>query len=227
MNLTNTETILHKDVLLYGLRKRMTDEQEAMAHSILNNRITYVNAKAGTGKTTIAVAMAKYLWETREQRAIYITPTVEERTLGFTTGDPAAKELKYMSPLMDALSECNEQDPLEVMQLSGEFGADHKRWVEAKSHTFLRGSNIKGKTVIIDEVQNLTRGELKKVLTRISDNCTVIAIGHDGQIDLPKASTSGFVPYLNHFKDEPYCEVITLTKNFRGQLAQHADELRW
>ena len=224
--MTKTKT-LHKDVLLYDLRERMTDEQEAMVHSILNNRITFVNAKAGTGKTTIAVAMAKYLWETEEQRAIYVTPTVEERTLGFTTGDPAAKELKYMTPLFDALAECHEQEPLEVVQLSGQIGAEHKRWMEAKSHAFLRGSNIKNKTVIIDEAQNLTRGELKKVLTRISDNSTVIVIGHDGQIDLPKSSVSGFVPYIEHFKYQPYSEVVELTHNFRGSLAQHADELRW
>src|SRR5699024_9694094 len=77
------------------------------------------------------------------------------------------------------------------------------------------------------ETQNLTRGELKKVLTRISDDCTVIMIGHHGQIDLPKERSSGFVPYIEHFKDEDYCEVVTLTRNFRGRLAQHADKLKW
>jgi len=102
-----------------------------------------------------------------------------------------------------------------------------KAWVEAKSHTFLRGGNIKGSTVIIDEAQNLTRGELKKVLTRIHPDTTVIMIGHDGQIDLKKPEKSGFTPYLEHFSGESYVKVVELTKNFRGPLAQKADELTW
>src|SRR5699024_5554340 len=100
-------------------------------------------------------------------------------------------------------------------------------WIEAKSHTFLRGSNIKNSTLIIDESQNLTRGELKKVLSRVHDSTTVIVIGHDGQNDLKNPSKSGFVPYLEHFKDEPYAKVCVLTKNFRGDVAKHADELEW
>lgn len=221
------ESTLHKDILLYGLRERMTDEQEAMVYSILNNRLTAVNARSGTGKTTIAVAVAKYLYESTGQRAVYLFGTPQERTLGYRPGGTNEKELDYYAPLVDALQETGEQDPLNVIQQSGDFVGTPRTWIEARSHTFLRGTNLKGKTVIIEETQNLTRGELKKVLTRISDDCTVVMIGHDGQIDLPKPESSGFVPYIEHFKDEHYCGVITLTKNFRGQLAQHADKMRW
>lgn len=52
-------------------------------------------------------------------------------------------------------------------------------------------------------------------------------IGHDGQCDLDKPSKSGFVPYLRHFKNEPYCHVCSLTKNFRGFISTKADELNW
>lgn len=52
-------------------------------------------------------------------------------------------------------------------------------------------------------------------------------IGHDGQCDLPKPAKSGFAPYIEHFRDKSYANVVTLTKNFRGQLAQDADELTW
>ena len=220
-------TKLHGNVLLYGLRERMTDEQEAMVESILTNRLTIVNAKAGTGKTTVAVAMAKYLYETNGQRCVFLFGTPQERTLGYRPGTTAEKELEYLAPLIDALQECGEQDPLNIIQQAGDFVGSDKKWIEARSHTFTRGTNLKGKTVIVEETQNLTRGELKKVLTRISDDCTVIMIGHEGQCDLPKQSSSGFIPYLEHFRNEDYCEVITLTKSFRGDLAEHADKLTW
>lgn len=220
-------TKLHGSVLLYGLRERMTDEQETMVESILTNRLTIVNAKAGTGKTTVAVAMAKYLYETKGQRCVFLFGTPQERTLGYRPGTTAEKELEYLAPLIDALQECGEQDPLNIIQQAGDFVGSDKKWIEARSHTFTRGTNLKGKTVIVEETQNLTRGELKKVLTRISDDCTVIMIGHEGQCDLPKQSSSGFIPYLEHFRNEDYCEVITLTKSFRGDLAEHADKLTW
>jgi len=54
---------LHEDIQLYGLRELMTEEQEDYINAILNNKIVFVNARAGSGKTTVAVALAKYLNE--------------------------------------------------------------------------------------------------------------------------------------------------------------------
>jgi phosphate starvation-inducible protein PhoH and related proteins len=64
-------------------------------------------------------------------------------------------------------------------------------------------------------------------LTRVHNSAKVIVIGHDKQIDLKDPKKSGFVPYLEHFRNEPYCKVVELHVNFRGQLAQHADNLNW
>src|SRR5690625_7673309 len=100
-------------------------------------------------------------------------------------------------------------------------------WIKAMSHVFMRGTNIKDSTLIIDEAQNMTRGDLKKVLTRVHDMTKVIMIGHTGQNDLTGSSVSGFEPYLEHFRDEPYAKVVELSKNFRGKLATKADELTW
>jgi len=62
------------------------------------------------------------------------------------------------------------------------------------------------------------------VLTRIHDDSKVIMIGHIGQVDLV-GSKSGFVDYIEHFRNEPYCKIVELTKNFRGRLATDADEI--
>lgn len=207
--------------LFYGLK--LTDEQRQYVDSIFDNQITIVNARAGTGKTTLAVGAAKIL----EQPLYYIFSPVEEDTLGFTPGEVEDKEAKYIVPLLDALKEIKEDHRFALYR---DKNPEHVRgvaWVFAKSHVFVRGSNIKNATVIIDETQNFTRGELKKVLTRIHDSCKVIVIGHDGQCDLDNPEKSGFVPYLEHFRDEPYCQVVELTTNFRGRLARHADALHW
>src|SRR5699024_3079949 len=109
---------LHKDIMLYGLRKRMTDEQEAMVESILNNRLTAVDAPAGTGKSTVAVAVAKSLFATTGEKAVYLFGTPQERTMGFRPGSTSEKELDYVAPLIHALQDCGGLDPLKVIQLS-------------------------------------------------------------------------------------------------------------
>jgi phosphate starvation-inducible PhoH-like protein len=213
---------LPKDNLLFGFAEKLTNEQKEYVNSIFDNQLTIVNARSGTGKTTLAVACAKIIGKP----LLYIFSPVEEQTLGYTPGTVEEKEAKYITPLKDALLEINEdpsrsiesEDNLENMK-SG------KAWVKPISHVFARGTNIKEKTVIIDEAQNFTKSELKKVLTRIHDSCTVVIIGHIGQIDLDRPTESGFAAYIEHFKKKEYCHVCDLSWNFRGKLANDADEL--
>jgi phosphate starvation-inducible protein PhoH len=215
---------LPKNNMLFGFAPKLTDEQRKYVDSIFDNQFTIVNARSGTGKTTLAVACAKIIGKP----LLYVFSPVEEKRMGFRPGSQQDKEREYYQPLIDALLKIGEV-PAKV--LYDEENMDAMKagtvWVTAKSHIFARGTNIEDCTIIIDESQNFTRGELKKLLTRIHDNTTVIMIGHDGQCDLPDASKSGFVPYIGHFANEPYVGIHHLTKNFRGPLAQKADELEW
>lgn len=80
------------------------------------------------------------------------------------------------------------------------------------------------KEMFIDEAQNLTKKELRKILTRIHDSCHVFLIGDPDQCDIdPKKS--GFVAYLNHYSTESYAQICELTKNFRGRISAHAESL--
>lgn len=214
---------LPKDNMLFGFADKLTDEQRIYVNSIFDNQLTIVNAKAGTGKTTLAVACAKLL----DKPLVYTFSPVEEGSLGFTPGTVEEKEAKYIQPLLDALAEIREDVRFAIKSEKNPDIINEGAWITAKSHTFVRGTNIKNSTVIIDEAQNLTRGELKKLLTRIHDTCHVVIIGHVEQIDLKDPKKSGFAPYIEHFRNESYCEVVELTKNFRGNLARKADELVW
>jgi phosphate starvation-inducible protein PhoH len=215
---------LPKDSMFFGFADKLTDEQRIYVNSIFDRQLTLVNARSGTGKTTLAVAAAKLLGKP----LVYVFSPVEEGRMGFRPGNQREKEAAYITPLSDALYEIGE-DPAKVIY-DPENAEALKRgtaWVYPMSHIFARGTNIKGKTVIIGESQNFTRGELKKLLTRIHDDCSVILEGHTEQCDLQNVSKSGFAPYIEHFRNEPYAQVCELTVNFRGQLAQHADTLEW
>ena len=215
---------LPKDNMLFGFADKLTEEQQRYVDSIFDNKITFVNAPSGSGKTTLAVACAKVL----DRPLIYIFAPIEEKKMGFRPGKQEEKEAEYLQPLKDALLEINESpDRVINSEENVENLKNGNVWVFPKSHIFARGTNIKDCTVIISESQNFTRGELKKILTRIHDSCKVIVEGHDGQCDLPDPSKSGFVPYINHFQNEDYIGVVELTKNFRGVISRKADEFTW
>lgn len=206
-----------KDSLFYGLRHTMTEEQEYFANSIIDYNVVFCNSKAGTGKTTIAYASLYYLLELGEiDRIYYLFSPVEERSMGYRPGNQQEKEADYLQPIKDAIVKLN-QNPDRALD-------DKYGWVTARSHTFLRGANFERVGIIIDEAQNYTKGELKKSLTRIHDNCHVVVIGHDGQIDLENPELSGFRAYLEHYeKLTDKVRVCMLTKNFRGWISSHAD----
>lgn len=213
---------LPKDNMLFGFAPKLTDEQRVYVDSIFDNQLTMVNARSGTGKTTLAVACAKIIGKP----LVYIFAPVEEGVMGFRPGTQAEKEREYLQPLKDALLEIGE-NPTQVMHDDDNIDAMKagRVWVYPKSHIFARGTNIKDSVVIIAEAQNFTKGELRKVLTRIHDDCSVVIEGHAGQCDLANPETSGFVPYIAHFADKPYAQTCALNWNFRGRLANDADEL--
>ena len=214
---------LPKDSMFFGFAPRLTDEQRTYVNAMFDRQLTIVNAPSGTGKTTLAVAVAKMLGKP----LVYVFSPVEEGRMGFRPGTQREKEAAYITPLTDALLKIG-QIPVQAIYDEERPGRENQyAWVYPMSHVFARGMNIEDKTVIIDEAQNFTRGELKKLLTRMHDSTTVILIGHDGQCDLKDASKSGFAPYIEHYRNEPYATVCELTVNFRGKLAQHADRLAW
>ena len=100
-------------------------------------------------------------------------------------------------------------------------------FVSCRSHTFLRGTNIDEKTIlIVDEAQNFYLDELKKVLTRVKDGAKVIVLGHSGQNDIvAHPEYSGFESYIEHFKDKEKVAICQLTQNFRGWVSEWADNL--
>lgn len=216
-----------KDHPFYGFE--LDDDQKAFRDAIWNQDklIVFANAKAGTGKTLVAVATANLLVQYgRYDGIVYISSPTQEAKLGFLPGEISDKVAVYSEPLLEALIKLNINPNTAVNQVSIENQKNGTGYIDAISHVYLRGCNFENKVVIVDEAQNSYTDELKKTLTRMSDSCKVIVIGHSGQIDLyHNPENSGFVRYLNHFKDDDRTAVCELKTNHRGWISSHADEL--
>ena len=211
----------------YFYRIRVDEEQRKFRQAIWdkNIQIVFCDARAGTGKTTIAVATANLLVKYGLYEGItYIISPCMEGELGFLPGSAEEKTKPYATALQQALLECDEQ-PERVIIQNGCASVKDGAYVDFIPHTFLRGTNLKNRVVILDESQNFDIHSLKKVLTRIHDNSKAIVIGHSGQRDAFRAGDSAFKRYIEHFKPDPRAAVCELSINYRGWLANHADEL--
>lgn len=195
---------------------------------ILSDDVSFVgvDAKAGCGKTIVATGCADILVHTgKYDGMLYVFATPQEYKLGYRPGTQEQKESAYFEPLNDALYTLGHDPSREIVQLTTpENTKAGNAWIEARSTTFMRGINLANKVVVIDEAQNLTVKELKKLLTRVHDNSKIIMIGHSKQCDINEGA-SGFTRYLEHFASEPYFRRIALTINHRGRISTHADEL--
>jgi phosphate starvation-inducible protein PhoH and related proteins len=206
----------------------LDDEQKVFRDYIWDKDklIVFCNARAGTGKTTLAAATADLLVKyNRYDGIVYIASPTQEQKQGYLAGSLEQKSEPYFEPFYQALNKIG----VNLMTSLCSDITNQKNgtgYIECMTHTFLRGCNFENKVVILDEAQNYYKDELKKVLTRIHDNCKVIVIGHSGQIDLyNNPEHSGFVRYLEHFESDDRCAVCQLTKNYRGWISNHADDL--
>lgn len=210
----------------YGMK--LDDEQYEFAEAIWSKDkdIVFVDAKAGTGKTTIAVGVANLLVQYgRYPEIIYIMSPYGERKQGYLPGDMEQKSSVYFEPCYQALVTCN-VNHYTAMTSDIENQKNGSAYITCTTDTFLRGQNLDNAVIIIDEAQNYTTSQLKKTLTRVGSNTKVIVIGHKLQCDLEDSIQSGFGRYIEHFREEERASVCTLKQNHRGWISRHADDLR-
>ena len=206
----------------------LDEEQAAFVKAIKdkNKTIIFCDAPAGTGKTTLAMGAANILVKDKRNELdgiVYIVSPYGEGKQGYLPGSITEKSEVYYEPAYQAMIEVGMNPNATVYSESMVARKKGEAFVKMLTHTYLRGTNLQNKVVILDESQNYTVPELKKVLTRCHDTCKVIVIGHTGQIDI--RGGSGFARYLEHFEGQEKCAVCRLTTNHRGWLSTFADKL--
>ena len=210
----------------YGLE--LDEEQQHFRDCIYSKDydIVFCNAKAGSGKTLVAVGTANLMVQYKLfEKIIYVTSPCAEGRLGFLPGTLTDKVSIYNEPLFSAMITCGINPYTAIIEdtlTSDKFG---EAYIKPLTDVYLRGTNLDDAIIIIEESQNFATPLLKKTLTRIGTNTKTIVIGHTGQIDLDKPNTSGFEKYINHFKDKERCAFCELHTNHRSWVSNWADEL--
>lgn len=211
----------------YGLE--LDEEQLIFADAIIDPEvdIIFVNAKAGTGKTTIATGAANLLVQCGcYENIIYIMSPYGEKKQGWLPGTITEKSSVYFEAFYQALVKCHVNLNTAIRSETLVEDKQSDGYITCITDTFLRGSNLDDAVIIIDEAQNYTVPQLQKTLTRIGKNVKVIVIGHELQCDLDNPELSGFVKYMNHFASKPRARICELSKNHRSWISEWADNIQ-
>ncbi len=212
---------------LWGIKAR--NVQQTMATELLlRDDISLVTmiGKAGTGKTLLALAAGLLQTEdfNKFNKLLVARPIVPVgKDIGYLPGEKQEKLRPWMQPIYDNLEYLfNTKKPGELDDILAGMGS-----IEVEALTYIRGRSIPDQYIIIDEAQNLTKHEVKTILTRVGERSKIVLMGDPAQIDHPYLDeyNNGLTYVVEKFKDQKLAGHVKLMKGERSGLAQLAADL--
>jgi phosphate starvation-inducible PhoH-like protein len=177
------------------------EKQRRYLNSMKANTITFGLGAAGTGKTYCAAHYAaQLLFNNHIDRLIVTRPAQEagEEELGFLPGDLAEKFAPYLAPIRENLEHALGKSFVDYLVKIGR--------IEYIPIGFMRGRSFDNCLIIADEAQNMTRGAIKMLMTRIGKNTKLIIDGDERQTDI--GSQSGLMDAVARTKHINGVDVI-------------------
>lgn len=188
----------------------LNEEQKTAKQLIIDNQIVIITGRAGSGKSLVgAITALDFLNKKMCDKILVARSAIEVgRSLGFLPGDLKDKFNPYMEALVENLYKC--MDPVKI----DEFIKDQK--IQALPVQFIRGKTIDD-ILIVEEAQNLTRGEMEAILTRLGTTGKIVINGDNSQRDINDTYT-GLDFAIELSKKIDGIEWIKLQENHRSDL---------
>ncbi|MEA2018259.1 MAG: PhoH family protein [Campylobacterota bacterium] len=235
-----------RDQIITPLNKEQLFFSNALNSPYFN--VLIVDAKAGSGKTLLALSGAiKLVRKKQYQKIIYIRNSIESLDKGEDVGYLPGYEEKfaiYNHPLVDSLNymirsehkkksqnknklfeELDEQEVMSRVQTMMDKYSIQTMWVGE-----MRGRTLSNAFIIIDEAQNMSNKTMQMVLSRIDSSCKVVILGSNNQIDnfYVNKYTNSLTTLLKSTKDKTSLVntfAINLEKVLRGPITQWAEDI--
>tara|TARA_R100001594_G_scaffold51224_2_gene84582 strand:+ start:871 stop:2205 length:1335 start_codon:yes stop_codon:yes gene_type:complete len=206
------------------------NKEQAFAMDLLMDpsvKIVSLIGRAGSGKTLMAIAAGLQQTiglrsENNHYSRLIVSRPVQPlgKDIGFLPGTMEEKMLPWLMPIQDNLKFLmGDRTSLEMYMEKGK--------IEIEALTYIRGRSIANAFVVIDEAQNLTKHEIKTIITRIGDGTKIILTGDIEQIDniYVNETSNGLAHAVENFKQYPIAGHVTFKKGERSELATLASKV--
>jgi len=188
--------------------KPITENQQRAFESWGYGNNLMLHGIAGTGKTFLGLyfAISEVVKHNSPYKKVFVVrSTVPTRDQGFMPGSLKQKEAVYEEPYYDIAAKLFDRgDAYQILK--------QKQMVQFASTSYLRGCTFEDCIIVVDEVQNMSAGELHTVMTRVGENSRIIFCGDVKQDDLTserKKEISGlrdFMQVINRMKEFDFIE---------------------
>jgi len=220
--------VIHKRLPDWKIHAR-NKEQTFAIDMLLDPKIKIVTmvGRAGSGKTLCAIAAG--LQQTiglRSENNHYSRMIVSRpiqpmgKDIGFLPGSLEEKMLPWLMPIQDNLKFLmGDKTSLEMYLQQGK--------IEIEALTYIRGRSISNAFLVIDEAQNLTRHEIKTIITRIGEGSKIVLTGDIEQIDnaYVNETSNGLAHAIENFKDYHISGHVSFKRGERSDLATLASKV--
>mgnify|MGYP005988771187 FL=1 len=233
-----------RNQIITPLNKEQLFFSNAIASHLYN--VLIIEAKAGSGKTLLALSGAlKLIRQKQYQKIIYIRNSVESLDKGEDIGYLPGFEEKfriYNHPLMDSLeyiirTEHKKKSKKNIENIPELDDSEVTSRVEQMIQNYsietmwvgeMRGRTISNSFIIIDEAQNMSNKTMQMVLSRIDNTSKVVILGSNKQIDnfYVNKYTNSLTTLLKSTKNENTLVntfAIKLQKVLRGPITEWAE----
>lgn len=211
----------HENQTVFGIKARNRTQQflmEALITEEGEERLVIIEGPAGTAKTLFALAVGIEAKQNGFFRKFYVTRSNVEadESFGYLPGAMNVKFDGFLNPIYDNLEvlvdidkETRKKDCKEITDKNLLL---EQLQIEAKPLNYMRGRSLRKSLIFVDEAQNLTRAQVKMIVTRAGEGSVVVLCGDTEQIDgrhLNKFN-NGLTHALRSMKGEKICHILRL-----------------
>lgn len=206
-----------QDYEISGLESRSAEQAFAIDYLMDESvKIVSLGGRAGTGKTTLALAAAVEQYNRGIYKKIIVFRSMHAvggEELGFLPGTEAEKMDPWTKAIYDSLESFMDKTKIQTLKT--------KQAIEVLPLTHIRGRNFSNSFVLIDESQNLERATIMTALTRLGKNSKAVMSWDVSQRDNFRVGRhDGIYDVVNRLMGEKLFAHTSLQKSERSDIAE-------
>jgi len=212
---------------VWGVKPR-NKEQSFALDLLMDEKVPIVSlvGKAGSGKTLCAIAAGlEQAIEGDSQgryKKIIVSRPIQPmgKDIGYLPGTIEEKMAPWLAPVQDNLEFLMGNKKTLDMYID-------EGTIEVEALTYIRGRSIANTFIVIDEAQQLTKHEIKTILTRVGEGTKIVFTGDIEQIDnvYVDETSNGLTFIVEKFKEHDVAGHVILKKGERSKVATLAAKI--